>query len=201
MAKVVSAKNRKTRRGLKIFLSGILLAAAGAVLYGIPPSLLDISRIIQSAVSKIPSNSAGLEPAASVLRGSVYDQRFNELAVSYRLYTLNIRPAEVADHKAVAESLSEVISRPAREIEGSMKSSRQTRPWHCRGLCAVQLKPGFIHPTLLPRMCWASWATVQVWPGLKGVMMRFWALAQCGPAIFPILTSKVMTAWGPNRLI
>lgn len=54
MAKVVSSKNRKKRRGLKIFLSIILLAAAGAVLYGIPPSLLDINRIIQSAASKIP---------------------------------------------------------------------------------------------------------------------------------------------------
>ena len=39
MAKVVSAKNRKTRRGLKIFLSGILLAVAGAVLYGIGHSM------------------------------------------------------------------------------------------------------------------------------------------------------------------
>ena len=126
MAKIVSAKNRKTRRGLKIVLGGILLAAAGAVLYGIPPSLLDISRIIQPPVSKIPSDSAGLEPAASVLRGAVYDQRFNELAVSYRLYTLTVRPAEAGDHKAVAEALSELISRPAREIEGSMKSSRQT---------------------------------------------------------------------------
>lgn len=126
MAKVVSSKNRKKRRGLKIFLSIILLAAAGAVLYGIPPSLLDINRIIQSAASKIPRNPAGFTPAASVLRGSIYDQRFNELAVSYRLYTLSVRPADVADHQATAEALSQVINKKAEEIAGSLKSSRQT---------------------------------------------------------------------------
>ncbi len=126
MAKIVSSKNRKKRRGLKIFLSVILLAAAGAVLYGIPPSLLDISRIFQSAASKIPRDSAGLEPAVSVLRGTIYDQRFNELAVSYRLFNLSVRPADVVSHKAAAEALSPVIGKSAAEIEGSMKSSRQT---------------------------------------------------------------------------
>lgn len=126
MVKIVSSKNRRKRRGLKIFLSVILLAAAGAVLYGIPPSLLDISRIIQSAAGKIPRNPAGPEPAVSVLRGAIYDQRFNEMAVSYRLYRLSVRPADVADHKRTAESLAQVIDKKAAEIEGSMKSSRQT---------------------------------------------------------------------------
>ncbi len=126
MAKIVSAKNRKKRRGLKILVSVFLLAAAGAVLYGIPPSLLDISRIIQSAAGKIPPHPAGLEPAVSVLRGTIYDQRFNELAVSYRLYSLLLRPAEIADHRAVAEALAPVIHKKPEEIEGGMKSSRQT---------------------------------------------------------------------------
>lgn len=126
MARIVSARNRKKRRGLKIFVSVFLLAAAGAVLYGIPPSLLDISRIIRSAASKIPPQPAGLEPAASVLRGAIYDQRFNELAVSYRLYNLLLRPAEISDPRAAAEALAPVIHKPAADIEGAMKSSRQT---------------------------------------------------------------------------
>ncbi len=126
MAKIVSAKNRKKRRGLKIFVSVFLLAAAGAVLYGIPPSLLDINRIIQPAAGKIPFHPAGSEPAVSVLRGTIYDQRFNELAVSYRLYSLLLRPAEIADHSAVAEALAPVIHKTPEEIESGMKSSRQT---------------------------------------------------------------------------
>ena len=126
MAKIVASKNRKKRRGLKIFVFTLLLAAAGAVLSGIPPFLLDINRIIRSAAGNLSHHPAGNMPAATVLRGTIYDQGFNELAVSYRLHTLRARPAEVTDIRRAADELSRLTGKPAAEIEGALKSSRQS---------------------------------------------------------------------------
>lgn len=126
MAKIAVSPKSNRSRLFKIFAGLILLTATGAVLYGIPPFLLDISRITQSAVGKMPHESAGENAAPAILRGSVYDQGFNELAVSYRLYTLNVRPADMTDHRATVQALAQVTGRPAADLEGSLKSSRQS---------------------------------------------------------------------------
>ena len=105
MAKTLRAKKSR-RRWSYPFIIVILLAAAGTVLYRLPPSLQDINRILQSADGKISSFSAGQSPAESVLRGTIYDRRFNELAVSYQLYTVAVKPAEVINLQKTAEALA-----------------------------------------------------------------------------------------------
>ena len=126
MARVLNSRKKRKRKGLAIFASGVLLAAAGTFLYGIPPSLQDISRAIQSAVSRASQQSAGNLPADSVLRGTIYDQGFNELAVSYRLYNLVASPADISDHKTTAHTLSQYIHKKEGELAGALKSTRQT---------------------------------------------------------------------------
>ncbi len=109
---VKTIRSRKTRRRWRLpFIAIVLLTAVGVILYRFPPSLQDIGRILQSAVSKIPNRSAGTSPAETVLRGTIYDQRFNELAVSYRLFVLTINPTEVINLQDAAQVLAPYIGK------------------------------------------------------------------------------------------
>ena len=120
MAKTLRSK-KSGRRWVYPFLIVILLAAAGTVLFRIPPSLQDIGRIVQSAVGKIFSLSAGQSPAESVLRGTIYDRNFNELAVSYRLYSVSVQPGEVINLQKTAEALAPFIGRKAEVIQQRLR--------------------------------------------------------------------------------
>ncbi|MBM9536032.1 hypothetical protein [Desulfobulbus alkaliphilus] len=125
MAGTLRFKKKKKRWfALTLFLI-ILLTAAGAVLYRCPPSLQVIGRIIQSAVGKILFNSAGQSPAELVLRGTVYDRSFNELAVSYRLYSLHVYPAEIDDIHATAHVLAPIVGREPSAIEAQLMGSQR----------------------------------------------------------------------------
>jgi cell division protein FtsI (penicillin-binding protein 3) len=121
MAKTLRSK--KKRRWLIPFFV-ILLTAAGIVLYRCPPSLQDIGRIIQSAVGKISSLSAGQTPAEPVLRGTVYDRKFRELAVSYRLFSLIVNPVEVVDRRKAAEALAPLVGDKVENIELRLKTAQ-----------------------------------------------------------------------------
>ncbi|ADW16865.1 Penicillin-binding protein dimerization domain protein [Desulfobulbus propionicus DSM 2032] len=121
MAKTLRSK--KKRRWLIPFFV-ILLTAAGIVLYRYPPSLQDIGRIIQSAVGKISSLSAGQTPAEPVLRGTVYDRKFRELAVSYRLFSLIVNPVEVVDRRKAAEALAPLVGDKVENIELRLKTAQ-----------------------------------------------------------------------------
>jgi cell division protein FtsI (penicillin-binding protein 3) len=103
-----------------------LLTAAGAVLYRIHPSLQDIDRIIQSAVGKISTRSAGQAPAEPVLRGTVYDRKGRELAVSYRLFSLQVNPVEVGDRRKTAEELARFIGDKPENVETRLKNSQDS---------------------------------------------------------------------------
>jgi len=81
--------------------------------------------VIQSAVGKISTFSAGPGPAETVLRGTVYDRKLNELAVSYRLHTLIVNPAEVSDQRRVAEALAPLVGAKAESIEAKLKNSQR----------------------------------------------------------------------------
>ncbi len=81
--------------------------------------------MLQSAVSKIFTFSAGPAPAETVLRGTVYDRKFNELAVSYRLFTLTVNPAEVSDHRKTAEALAPLVGGKVEGIEAKLKGSQR----------------------------------------------------------------------------
>lgn len=121
MARVVRKQTHKTRRLYGIILILFLLAAAGVGLYRYPPSLLDIGRIFRLAASKILGESADLASAEPVLRGTIFDRAFRELAVSYPLYSLYIRPGEVADPASVAESVARATGTGRANLEGQMK--------------------------------------------------------------------------------
>ena len=120
-----SLRSRRTRKHwiLPVIIV-ILLTAAGTVLYRFPPSLQDIGRIIQSAVGKIPKQSAGQLPADSVLRGTIYDQRFNELAVSYRLFALALNPAELINLQEAAQMLAPIVGKKPEIIVELVKDAQ-----------------------------------------------------------------------------
>jgi cell division protein FtsI (penicillin-binding protein 3) len=124
MAKTLRSKKNKRRWFYPFLLLVILLTAAGTVLYRCPPSLQDIGRIIQSAVGKISTFSAGPSPAEPVLRGAVYDRKLNELAVSYRLFSLLVNPLEMNDRRKAAEALAPVIGSKAESIETRLKNAQ-----------------------------------------------------------------------------
>lgn len=122
MVKTIRSK-KKTRRWLLPLLA-ILLAATGTILYRCPSSLQDIGRIIQSAVGKISSLSAGPAPAEPVLRGTIYDRKFNELAVSYKLYSVFANPVEVTNRRKVAQDLAPLLDLKAEKLEARLKSTQ-----------------------------------------------------------------------------
>ncbi len=104
-------------------LSILLLAAAGVVLYRSPLSLQDISRLVQLAADKSSPSSGGKIGAGEVLRGTIYDRNFHELAVSYPLYSLYIHPAKNSNHARSARQLADIIHVPADELQLRFKTS------------------------------------------------------------------------------
>ena len=126
MIKSLRSKKNKRRWPIPLLFFVILLTAAGAVLYRIHPSLQDIGRILQSAVGKISTHSAGQTPAEPVLRGTVYDRKWRELAVSYRLFSLRVNPAEVGDRRKTAEELARFIGDKPENVETRLKNSQDS---------------------------------------------------------------------------
>jgi cell division protein FtsI (penicillin-binding protein 3) len=126
MARILKSRKKKKRwLTFSLFLI-ILLTATGAVLYRCPPSLQVIGRIIQSAVSKILFYSAGQSPAETVLRGTIYDRSFNELAVSYRLFSLYVHPAELIDLRETATILAPILDQNPEDIESLLAGSQRS---------------------------------------------------------------------------
>ncbi|MGE4558953.1 MAG: PASTA domain-containing protein [Desulfobulbus sp.] len=121
---VKTARSKKNRRRWFFPFLVILLAAAGAILYRCPLSLQDIGRILQSAAGKISSFSAGQAPAEPVLRGTIYDRNFSELAVSYKLYSVYANPVEVGDRRRVAQALEPLVEVKAEKLQARLKSSQ-----------------------------------------------------------------------------
>lgn len=114
-------KKRRRRRLYGLILSVFLLAAAVAVLYRFPLSLQDIGRITRLAAGRITEKSADIMSADSILRGSVFDRNFRELAVSYQVYSLYARSLELGNRSEVARSLAEVIGENQDVIAARLK--------------------------------------------------------------------------------
>ena len=108
MARVTRKKKKKARRLYGLVFLTFLSAAAGVGLYQLSPSLLDIGRIFRHAADKILEQSADTMSAEPVLRGTVFDRNFNELAVSYKLYSLYVRTAEITDIHQVVQIIADV---------------------------------------------------------------------------------------------
>jgi len=108
MVRVTKKRKRSTRRLYGLFFLVFLSAAAGVGLYKLSPSLLDIGRNFRHVADKILEQSADIASAEPVLRGTVFDRNLKELAVSYRLYSLYVRPAEITDAQDVVRILADI---------------------------------------------------------------------------------------------
>jgi len=126
MTKTLRSKKKTNRWYLVPLTIVILLTAAGIVLYRIHPSLQDIGRILQSAVGKISTGSAGQSPAEPVLRGTVYDRKWRELAVSYQLFSVVVNPTELSDRRSVAEQLSRILGEKLEQVETRLKNAQDS---------------------------------------------------------------------------
>lgn len=109
MIKAVRQKKRRKQRLLFVGLFVVLLAAAGGTLHRLSLSLQDISRIIQLAAGKFSDSQQNAPVEKVILRGTIYDRDFNELSVSYQLFTLFVHPVELFDRHEVAEDLARIL--------------------------------------------------------------------------------------------
>ncbi len=124
---IIGAARKKKRRRQRLYgviFLVFLLAAAGVVLCWFPFSLQDIGRITRLAAGRITEKSADIMSADSILRGSVFDRNFQELAVSYRVYSLYARPIELGNRSKVARLLARVIGENQDVIEARLKRSQ-----------------------------------------------------------------------------
>ncbi len=122
------AVRKQKRRERRLFATGVimvLLAVAGGVLYRLPVSLQDISRIFQLAAGKFSLSPADTMSAGDVLRGTIYDRNFNELSVSYQLFSLYVHPAKINNHSDAAQKLAEIIGVAKGAVEAQLKQSRR----------------------------------------------------------------------------
>jgi cell division protein FtsI (penicillin-binding protein 3) len=124
MIRVTKKKKRTTKRLYGLFFLIFLSAAAGVGLYKLSPSLLDIGRNFRHAADKILEQSADIASAESVLRGTVFDRNFKELAVSYRLYSLYVRPAEITNTKDVIQIIADVTGYEENHLHARLNEAK-----------------------------------------------------------------------------
>jgi cell division protein FtsI (penicillin-binding protein 3) len=124
MIRVTKKRKKSTRRLYGLFFLFFLSAAAGVGLYKLSPSLLDIGRNFRQAADKILEQSADIASAEPVLRGTVFDRNLKELAVSYRLYSLYVRPAEVTDTQDVVRILSDITGQDQAHISALLNEAK-----------------------------------------------------------------------------
>jgi len=124
MVRVTKKRKRSTRRLYGLFFLVFLSAAAGVGLYKLSPSLLDIGRNFRHAAGKILEQSADIASAEPVLRGTVFDRNLEELAVSYRLYSLYVRPAEITDTQDVVRVVSDITGQDQNDIHARLNASK-----------------------------------------------------------------------------
>lgn len=122
MIKAVRQKKRRRKRLLFVGVLVILLAAAGGTLHRLSLSLQDISRIIQLAAGKISETKQNLPQTKAILRGTVYDRNFNELSVSYQLFTLYVHPTELSDRHYAAENLARILGMDKKILADRLKN-------------------------------------------------------------------------------
>ncbi len=121
MIQTVRQKKRRRRRIVFVGLLTVLLVAAGLTLHRLSLSLQDIGNIIQLAAGKISDTQKTVSSLPPVLRGTIYDRHYNELSVSYQLFTLYVRPVELTDREKVARNLASVLEKDKEVLETELK--------------------------------------------------------------------------------
>lgn len=117
MLRVSTKKKKRIRRLYGLAFLIFLSAGAGVGLFKLSPSLLDISRSFRHAADKILEETADTASAEPVLRGTIFDRHLKELAVSYRLFSLYVRPSEITDQDGVIRILSDVTGQDAAQLQ------------------------------------------------------------------------------------
>ncbi len=117
-------KRRRTRRLIALAVAIILPAVIFTMMHRLPPSLRKLVTTAESVVGKITQNSAGVQPAESVLRGTIYDHKYKELAVSYAVYSLYAQPVGMASESGLISSLSSITGCSEKELSDLLKSHK-----------------------------------------------------------------------------
>ena len=124
MARVTRKKKKRVRQLYGLIFLIFLSAAAGVGLYKLSPSLLDIGRNFRYAAGKFLEQSADTMSAEVVLRGTVFDRNLQEMAVSYRLYSLYVRPSEISDYQEVARIVADVTGHERDQLLAKLNETR-----------------------------------------------------------------------------
>lgn len=118
-------QRRRRRRLFLIGASIVLLAAACGILYRLPVSLLDINRVIQLAAGKFSHRPAEGKTPENRLRGTIYDRRMRELAVSYRLFSLYVHPAKVTEQSDIVDKLAQILGTDKDTLEKKIRQPKR----------------------------------------------------------------------------
>jgi len=121
MIQTVRQKKRRRKRIVLVGLLTVLLVAAGLTLHRLSLSLQDISNIIQLAAGKISAPQKNVSSLPPSLRGTIYDRQYNELSVSYQLFTLYVHPVELTDREKVARNLASVLDKDSEMLVDKLK--------------------------------------------------------------------------------
>jgi cell division protein FtsI (penicillin-binding protein 3) len=117
---------RKRRRICLLLLLALLLGAGGWLVRQLP-----VRETWQNARQRFSSLLEPAEPvkAASpppALRGSIYDRNMEELAVSYRIFSLHVSTAELTDREELAVRLAQLVGADSKELLKRLQSAEPT---------------------------------------------------------------------------
>ena len=94
-------------------------------MYRDPVIFQDLGKGVAALLDKSTWFSADESSAEPVLRGTIYDRSLKELAVSYRLFSLFVHPAEIRDRKEAATLLGRVLDESPEILEIQLKSRQR----------------------------------------------------------------------------
>ncbi len=121
-------KKLKKRRKRRLFsaVTFLFVIAAGLLIFRTPVFLQNIGEIFKSAGAGLSSTSLPGEPVSdAVLRGTIYDRNFQELAVSYNFFSLYANPAKIDNHAVIAEKLVPVTGSTSEELLASLGEAKR----------------------------------------------------------------------------
>lgn len=118
---------QKPRRLLLLLTLLLLTAAGGWLLHsGLPLCKEETERTEPSAAEAGQISPAQPPDERLPLRGTIYDRNLNELAVSYRLYSLFVQPLKLADRAEAAEQLAQILSTDSADILRRLQGEETT---------------------------------------------------------------------------
>ncbi len=108
---------------LRVVALVFLVAGSSFLFYSYSNLFLRVGGKVTQFVSEMFIGPADIISAEPVLRGTVYDRTFKEMAVSYRLFSLYSHPREIDKKEGAVGKLSEVLDEPEEAIAAYLKNS------------------------------------------------------------------------------